>query len=81
MRSNCALPILVITLASMPLCGCVSDETVSRLLAAPDKYMLYNCAELAKEAQGNADRLRELEALKGGGRCQRAAYRQHGLRA
>jgi hypothetical protein len=63
MRSNCALPILVITLAAMALCGCASDEMAGRFLASPDKYMLYNCAELATEARGDANRLRELEAL------------------
>ena len=74
MRSNCALPILVITLAAMALCGCASDEMAGRFLASPDKYMLYNCAELATEASGE-NRLASLGDDKGGGRCQRAACR------
>ena len=63
MRSNCALPILVITLAAMALCGCTSDEAAGRFFVPSNKYMLYTCEELAKAAQGNADELRELEAL------------------
>ena len=59
---NRTLPILVITLAAMALCGCAS-ETAGRFLVGPERYMLYSCQELAKEAQGNAQELRELEAL------------------
>jgi hypothetical protein len=59
---NRTLPILVITLAAMVLCGCAS-ETAGRFLVGPERYTLYSCQELAKEAQGNAQELRELEAL------------------
>lgn len=59
---NRTLLILAITLAAMPLCAC-SDETTGRMLVAPDKYTLYNCQELAMEAQGIAGRQHELEAL------------------
>ena len=59
---NRTLLILAITLAVMPLCAC-SDETTGRMLAAPHKYTLYNCQELALEAQGVADRQHELEGL------------------
>ena len=59
---NRTLLILAITLAVMPLCAC-SDETTGRMLAAPHKYTLYNCQELAMEAQGIAGRQHELEEL------------------
>ena len=51
------LPIFLTTLAVMVLCGCAS------FLAAPDKYILYSCPELTREAQNIAGRQRELEAL------------------
>jgi len=51
------LPIFLTTLAVMVLCGCAS------FLAAPDKYILYSCPELTREAQSIAGRQRELEAL------------------
>jgi hypothetical protein len=60
---NRTLPILVITLAAMALCGCASDETAGRFLTTPDRYTLYNCAALATEARGIADQQRELEAV------------------
>ena len=63
MRRRRALPILLTTLAVMPLCGCASEETASRILVAPDQYILFNCAQIANEADGIAKRQRELEAL------------------
>jgi hypothetical protein len=60
---NRALLILLTTLAVMALYGCTSDETASRFLAAPDKYMLYSCEELARAAESNEGRQRELEPL------------------
>ena len=56
-----AFTILLTTLAVMALCGC-SQEMAGRLLAAPDKYMLYSCQELARAAEANTERQRELEA-------------------
>ncbi|HEY6753142.1 MAG TPA: twin-arginine translocation pathway signal [Pseudolabrys sp.] len=50
-------------LVALALSGCMSDETASRLLAAPDRYILYSCPELVTAAQANAARQRELEAL------------------
>src|SRR5262245_44401551 len=54
--------ILATTLAVMALYGCTSDEMAGRFLAAPGKFMLYTCEELAKAAESNAERQRELEA-------------------
>ena len=47
------------------LAGCaVSDDTVGRYLAKPDRYLLYNCPQLARAAQATRSRQRELEMLK-----------------
>jgi hypothetical protein len=59
---NRTLPILVITLAAMALCGCASDETAGRFLTTPDRFVLYNCQELATAAKGFAFQQRMLEA-------------------
>jgi hypothetical protein len=53
----------VLALAALGLCGCASDESASRFLVQPDRYILYNCEALATTAQGNAARQRELEGL------------------
>ena len=50
---------IVATLAS---CA-VSDDSVGRFLVKPDRYVLYNCAELAKAAQATVSRQRKLEML------------------
>jgi hypothetical protein len=50
-------------LAASALCGCVSGETASRLFVEPEKYVLFNCNELATAAQTNFDRQHELELL------------------
>src|SRR5215475_5261531 len=47
------------------LAGCaVSDDSVDRFLVKPDRYVLYNCAQLAKAAQATRSRQRKLEMLK-----------------
>ena len=46
------------------LAGCAaSDDTVGRLLVKPDRYVLYNCTQLARAAQATVRRQRELEVL------------------
>ena len=51
-------------IAATALAGCaVSDDSVGRFLVKPDKYVLYNCTELAKAAQATRSRQRELEML------------------
>lgn len=50
---------IVATLAS---CA-VSDDSVGRFLVKPDRYVLYNCAQLAKAAQATVSRQRKLEML------------------
>jgi hypothetical protein len=46
------------------LAGCaVSDDSVDRFLVKPDRYVLYNCTQLAKAAQATRSRQRKLEIL------------------
>ena len=46
------------------LAGCaMSDDQLARLVVAPDKYALYNCAEIAREAQAAAAREQQLQQL------------------
>jgi hypothetical protein len=49
---------------ALALAGCaVSDDQAARFLVAPDKYVLYNCDEIAREAQTTAAREQELQQL------------------
>jgi hypothetical protein len=53
----------IAALAAM-LAGCaMTDDQAARFLVAPDKYVLYNCDEIAREAQTAAARERELRQL------------------
>ena len=45
------------------LAGCASDDETSRLLVAPDKYVLYTCDEIAREMKTKATREAELAVL------------------
>jgi len=58
-----AVPILLVSTALMSLCGCTSEESAGRFLAAPGQYILYSCPELANTARGIEVRQRELAAL------------------
>jgi hypothetical protein len=48
--------------AALPA-GCASDDATSRMLVAPDKYVLYTCDEIAREMKGKEVREQELTAL------------------
>lgn len=52
---------------AVALAGCASDSqdanTMGRVMVQPDKYLLYNCAQLAQVAVDKQKRARELEAL------------------
>ena len=41
----------------------VPDDDMARLLVAPDKFVLYNCPDIAEKAKQIVKRQRELEAL------------------
>jgi len=60
-RPNTVL--LIVAFAALALAGCASEETASRFLVPPDKYILYSCPELATAAQTNLTRMHELEGL------------------
>jgi hypothetical protein len=46
------------------LAGCAaSDDRADQFLLAPDRYVLYNCPQLAKAAQSTVSRQRKLEML------------------
>jgi hypothetical protein len=53
--------------ATVALGGCTinaaNDRTAEHLLVAPGKYTLFNCEQVAQEADKNMKRQRELEAL------------------
>jgi hypothetical protein len=49
---------------SVALCACtMSDDTLSRYLVAPDKYVLYTCPQLADELAKKQKEERKLTAL------------------
>ena len=56
--------ILLNAIVATALAGCaVSDDSVDRFLVKPDRYVLYNCTQLAKAAQATRNRQRKLEIL------------------
>lgn len=54
---------MVAALAAAALCGCASEDSAGRFLVTPDKFVLYNCAQLSDAAQANFTRQQELEKL------------------
>jgi hypothetical protein len=60
------LTVFVASIAALAalLAGCaMTDDQAGRFLVAPDKYVLYNCDEIARETQAAAARERELQQL------------------
>ena len=59
--------IVAAALLAASLAGCAtsgtSDDKVGRLLVAPDKFVLYSCADIAEKAAATAVRERELQQL------------------
>lgn len=64
-KSGVSLGLPALLLAAGLLAGCTASEgdSTSRFLVAPGKYVLFNCQQIAQQAQTNSDRQRELEAL------------------
>jgi hypothetical protein len=56
-----ALSIIAVALAALG--GCASEDSTGRFLVTPDKFVLYNCAQLSDAAQANLLRQQELEKL------------------
>jgi hypothetical protein len=55
-------------LLAASLVGCAAsdgtpDDKMGRFLVAPNKYVLYNCAQIAEQAKATAAREKELEQL------------------
>jgi hypothetical protein len=58
-------PLIALVLAAGLLAGCTASEqdSTSRFLVAPGKYVLFNCAQIKQTAEDNSKRQHELEAL------------------
>jgi hypothetical protein len=48
---------------ALAACGGTMEDKLGGALAAPDKYVLYSCTQLAAAAAGNTARQKQLEAL------------------
>ena len=46
------------------LAGCVASDDSGKYLVKPDRYLLFNCTQLATAAQATRSRMRKLEMLK-----------------
>jgi hypothetical protein len=59
------LIVAVLSAASLSACasGGSTEDTMGRFLAAPNKYVLYSCPQLAIAATGTLAREKQLEAL------------------
>ena len=55
-----AAALVALTLAA---CAGGNDDVTARMLVAPGKYALFNCAQLAQQADVNMKRQHELEGL------------------
>ena len=58
-----AAALLAASLAGCTTSGGSSDDKMGRFLVAPDKFVLFTCAELAERATTIAERQRVLEGL------------------
>jgi hypothetical protein len=55
---------LAAALAALTLTACAgNDDVAARMLVAPGKFALFNCKQLAQQAEDNAKRQQELEGL------------------
>ena len=63
LRHLAAAAVLAASLAACTTAGGPSDDTIGRFLAAPDKFMLYNCPELPARWKALTERERELQRL------------------
>jgi hypothetical protein len=54
---------VIAALTAVALSGCASEDTAGRFLVTPDKFVLYNCAQLSDATQANFARQQVLEKL------------------
>jgi hypothetical protein len=88
LRSHLILPAALCALLAACANTGVPDDDIGQLLVAPDKYVLYNCPDIARTAKAIASRQRKLEALmaqanadSGGRMVSAVAYRPEYLEA
>ena len=55
--------VLAATLAGCTAPGGNSDDSMARFFGAPDRFMLFNCDQLATRAVTSVARIKELQAL------------------
>jgi hypothetical protein len=65
LHSRTLRPLAALMLAASLLAGCAANEqdSTSRFLVAPGKFVLFNCAQIKQTAEENGKRQHELEAL------------------
>lgn len=65
LHSRTVGPLAVLVLTAGLLAGCAAghEDATARFLVAPGRFVLFNCAQIAQQADGNSKRQRELEAL------------------
>jgi hypothetical protein len=68
MTARAALPYLIAALLIASLAGCAApgtaaDDSLAAVFTAPDRFVLYNCEQLARTATTAIERERELRAL------------------
>lgn len=64
-KAGLAYRLSALLLAAGLLAGCAGNEqdSTSRFLVAPGRYVLFNCAQIKQTAEENSKRQRELEGL------------------
>ena len=62
-RRLAAAALLAASLAACTTSGSTSDDTLGRLLVAPDKFTLYNCPDLVARWKVLVEREKELQRL------------------
>lgn len=60
---TCRLAVLALGAGLLAGCAASEQDSTSRFLVAPGRYVLFNCPQIALQAKQNSERQRELEAL------------------
>lgn len=88
LRSRLILPAALSALLTACANTGVPDDDIGQLLVGPDKFVLYNCPDIARAAREISNRQRKLEALmarasadSGGRMVSAIAYRPEYLQA
>ena len=62
-KTAIAAAVLAATLAACATPGSTTDDKMGSFLVAPDKFMLFNCQQIAEKITATTARQRELEGL------------------